>query len=137
MKSNCEGCQRGLSADAEAYVCSYECTFCADCASIQKSICPHCGGELLRRPRRSHSLEVQEPDEVQVEIKNRPGLIWAASVGVWTFISLAATVTIYQLYRPMPQAQPFRTIAGMEFSQFLTFVPLTPFVFYFAVRYPL
>ena len=32
-------------------------------------------------------------------VRDRPGLIWAASFGVWTFVSLAATATIYQLYR--------------------------------------
>jgi two-component sensor histidine kinase len=64
-------------------------------------------------------------------------LIWAASFGVWTFVSLAATATIYQLYRPGNSGLRLGTIAGMEFSQILTYAPLTPFVFALAVRYPL
>jgi hypothetical protein len=34
-------------------ICSFECTFCSDCASQKLAgHCPNCGGELLRRPRR-------------------------------------------------------------------------------------
>jgi two-component system LytT family sensor kinase len=137
MKSNCEGCQRSLSVEAEAYVCSYECTFCADCASMQRRICPHCGGELLRRPRRISSAGVAESDEAEVRIRNRPGLIWAASFGVWAFLSLVATATIYQLYRPTPNSMSLRTVAGMQFAQLLSYAPLTPFVYALAIRYPL
>ena len=35
-----------------AYICSYECTYCANCAEQINAICPNCGGELVRRPRR-------------------------------------------------------------------------------------
>jgi hypothetical protein len=49
MKKACEKCGRPLSADAEAYVCSFECTFCRDCSASLSSICPNCGGELVRR----------------------------------------------------------------------------------------
>jgi hypothetical protein len=35
-----------------AFICSYECTFCPACTDEMKSVCPNCGGELLRRPRR-------------------------------------------------------------------------------------
>jgi len=51
MKKACEKCGRELSAGAEAYICNYECTFCGDCSAEVKSICPNCGGELIRRPR--------------------------------------------------------------------------------------
>jgi two-component system LytT family sensor kinase len=136
MKTTCEGCSRDLPPDGEAYICSYECTFCADCAFRQHSVCSHCGGELVRRARRGISVRSEE-SEAEVQITNRPGLIWAASFGVWTFISLAATATIYQLYRPGNSGMRLGTIAGMEFSQILTYAPLTPFVFAFAIRYPL
>jgi signal transduction histidine kinase len=56
---------------------------------------------------------------------------------VWTFISLAATATIYQLYRRFNGGIGLGEIAGMEFSQVLTYAPLTPLVFALAVRYPL
>jgi hypothetical protein len=51
MKPHCEKCGRALAAADEAYICTYECTFCADCTRELASVCPNCGGELVRRPR--------------------------------------------------------------------------------------
>ena len=52
MRSTCEKCEKPLPADsADARICSYECTFCADCAD-RMGKCPNCGGELQPRPRR-------------------------------------------------------------------------------------
>jgi two-component system LytT family sensor kinase len=137
MKNACEGCSVDLQPDGEAFVCSYECTFCTDCASRNQSVCPHCGGELVRRPRRGISPPSEEEAEPEVQITSRPGLLWGASFGIWTFVSLAATATIYQLYRPVNGGMRLETIAGMEFSQVLTFAPLTPLAFTLAIRYPL
>jgi hypothetical protein len=53
MKENCEKCARALESNDEAYICSYECTFCAECAAEVRFICPNCKGELLKRPRRA------------------------------------------------------------------------------------
>ena len=39
-------------AENGAFICSYECTFCATCANALNGICPNCHGELVRRPRR-------------------------------------------------------------------------------------
>ncbi|MEE2602663.1 MULTISPECIES: DUF1272 domain-containing protein [unclassified Alcanivorax] len=55
MKTQCETCQRLLSAQAEAYICSYECTYCVDCCTVHASRCPNCQGELVRRPRRQEA----------------------------------------------------------------------------------
>ena len=52
MKNFCEKCKNALSPDGEACICSYECTFCAPCAKEIKYVCPNCGGELVRRPKR-------------------------------------------------------------------------------------
>jgi uncharacterized protein len=52
MKAMCEKCGRSLVAQGEAYICSYECTFCPSCAEQMHVVCPNCGGELARRPRR-------------------------------------------------------------------------------------
>ncbi len=52
MKSACMKCETGLEEMGEAWICSYECTFCTPCTDDMKNICPNCGGELLRRPRR-------------------------------------------------------------------------------------
>ena len=55
MKSKCERCGALLPHDSkEAFICSYECTFCAQCAENELGfVCPNCGGELLGRPARS------------------------------------------------------------------------------------
>lgn len=54
LRPNCECCDRDLPADTMlARICSFECTFCADCADgLLGGRCPNCGGELLARPRR-------------------------------------------------------------------------------------
>ena len=52
MKPACERCEAGLADDGEAFICSYECTFCGDCTQTMNAVCPNCGGELLRRPNR-------------------------------------------------------------------------------------
>jgi len=54
LRPGCECCDRDLPPDSvEAYICSFECTFCADCrARLPGERCPNCGGELVRRPIR-------------------------------------------------------------------------------------
>jgi hypothetical protein len=54
MKPNCECCDRDLAADRSgALICSFECTFCADCAETRlKGVCPNCGGGFSARPLR-------------------------------------------------------------------------------------
>jgi hypothetical protein len=49
MKRACEGCGYPLDVDAQAYVCSYECTFCQACTQQMDSVCPNCGGALVCR----------------------------------------------------------------------------------------
>ena len=52
LRPNCECCDRDLPPEArEAMICTFECTFCADCAG-KLGACPNCGGELVRRPIR-------------------------------------------------------------------------------------
>jgi steroid delta-isomerase-like uncharacterized protein len=53
MRERCEKCGTALGLGAEAFVCSYECTFCAPCANGMSLACPNCAGELVRRPRRT------------------------------------------------------------------------------------
>ena len=55
MKPLCEGCDAALNGGDEAYICSFECTFCARCSESLGGICPRCGGEQVRRPRRVQS----------------------------------------------------------------------------------
>ncbi|WP_406705053.1 DUF1272 domain-containing protein [Tunturibacter empetritectus] len=56
MKSECERCNTALNADGVAFICSYECSFCATCAQVMNAICPNCGGELVLRPRRRQDV---------------------------------------------------------------------------------
>ena len=55
LRPNCECCDTDLAGDSgDAWICSFECTFCATCATeTLRGRCPNCGGELVRRPRRS------------------------------------------------------------------------------------
>lgn len=63
MRPGCECCNRDLPPDAsDARICSFECTFCSDCASQRLAgMCPNCGGELVQRPRRPASKLAKFP----------------------------------------------------------------------------
>ena len=63
MRPGCECCDRDLPPEsAAARICSFECTFCCDCADQRLGgICPNCGGELLPRPRRSAAKLAKYP----------------------------------------------------------------------------
>ena len=52
MRGSCERCGATLLPQGKAMVCSYECTFCPECAAAMLGVCPNCGGELVPRPRR-------------------------------------------------------------------------------------
>ena len=67
MRPDCECCGKDLSPSADdAYICSFECTFCEHCAQERLSLnCPNCGGMLLRRPSRSHELLAKYPASTQ------------------------------------------------------------------------
>ncbi|MGV3549690.1 DUF1272 domain-containing protein [Rhizobium sp.] len=54
LRPNCECCDRDLPPESrDAVICTFECTYCADCADTKLGgLCPNCGGELVRRPVR-------------------------------------------------------------------------------------
>lgn len=53
LRPNCERCDKDLPPDAEdARICTYECTFCADCVAVLLDVCPNCGGGFQPRPIR-------------------------------------------------------------------------------------
>ncbi|KQM98825.1 hypothetical protein ASE78_06270 [Sphingomonas sp. Leaf25] len=53
MKPACERCDTPLAPHAHgAFICSFEDTFCADCADELDEVCPKCRGELVDRPAR-------------------------------------------------------------------------------------
>lgn len=52
MRKKCERCNSLLSENLIAYICVHECTFCKQCTEEMNAICPNCGGELVKRPRK-------------------------------------------------------------------------------------
>lgn len=52
MSTSCLQCHVALVQDGDAFICSYECTFCRGCAESMGRVCPNCRGELVIRPRR-------------------------------------------------------------------------------------
>ena len=73
MRPNCERCDSDLPADeGGALICSFECTFCRECAAGELAHrCPNCGGELLARPPRSRALLQEFPASTR-RVVNRP-----------------------------------------------------------------
>ena len=67
LRPNCECCNTDLAGDSDAaYICSYECTFCANCANeTLRGRCPNCGGELVKRPRRSREKLAKNPASIE------------------------------------------------------------------------
>ncbi|HBK56091.1 MAG TPA: DUF1272 domain-containing protein [Xanthomonadales bacterium] len=55
MKPSCQRCADALRATGIAYICSFECSFCAKCATELGAVCPNCQGELVRRPTRERA----------------------------------------------------------------------------------
>ncbi|MFM6854991.1 MAG: DUF1272 domain-containing protein [Sphingopyxis sp.] len=66
MRPDCERCGTALPAeDHGAFICSFECTFCAECTEELDDHCPNCGGELMDRPVRSAALLAKHPASTQ------------------------------------------------------------------------
>ncbi|MEJ7635318.1 DUF1272 domain-containing protein [Aeromicrobium sp.] len=63
IRPNCECCDRDLdSASTDVMICTYECTWCRDCADeVLRGVCPNCGGGLERRPVRPAGKLLQDP----------------------------------------------------------------------------
>ena len=62
LRPNCECCDVDLAPDAEARICTYECTFCPDCADRRfGGICPNCDGDLVKRPTRPAAMLAKNP----------------------------------------------------------------------------
>ena len=58
LRPSCECCDTDLPpASTLARICTYECTFCADCAEgCLGGVCPNCGGNFVPRPIRPAAL---------------------------------------------------------------------------------
>ncbi len=70
MRPDCERCGIDLLAAATgAFICSFECTFCAECADALDDLCPNCGGELVDRPTRARKHHAASPPSTQRRYK--------------------------------------------------------------------
>lgn len=74
LRPNCECCDRDLPAHSHlAMICSYECTFCRNCAeTFFAGHCPNCGGELVRRPMRPSDRLARHPASIERVLKPHP-----------------------------------------------------------------
>ncbi|MBY5933820.1 DUF1272 domain-containing protein [Tateyamaria omphalii] len=72
LKPNCECCNKDLPPDtSEARICSYECTFCANCVETRlNGICPNCGGNFVPRPIRPMACLAKHPASTERVIKS-------------------------------------------------------------------
>ena len=73
LRPNCECCNRDLPpAVMDARICSFECTFCADCTDTRlQGICPNCGGDLVRRPIRPAGKLLNNPASTERVFKQQ------------------------------------------------------------------
>lgn len=71
LRPNCEACDRDLDPSAlDARICSFECTFCANCAEHRfAGLCPNCGGALVARPPRAPGLLARFPASSERVVK--------------------------------------------------------------------
>ena len=71
IRPNCECCNADLPNESmDARICTFECTFCADCArDVLGGICPNCGGELVRRPVRPEAKLAGNPASTRRVVK--------------------------------------------------------------------
>ncbi len=75
LRPNCECCDRDLPAGSpDARICTFECTFCADCArEVFGGICPNCGGNLVQRPIRPPAMLRRFPASTERVLKPHGG----------------------------------------------------------------
>jgi hypothetical protein len=80
LKPNCECCDKDLPPDApDAVMCTYECTFCADCATERfGGRCPNCGGNFVPRPIRPPAMLARHPASTERFVKAHPECVAAA-----------------------------------------------------------
>ena len=81
LKPNCECCDTDLPPDSrEAMICSFECTFCAACATATLGgICPNSKGHLVARPIRPAAMLLKYPASGERHLRAQPCPATAAS----------------------------------------------------------
>src|SRR5713101_9770145 len=78
LRPNCECCNKDLPPHStEALICSFECTFCRDCATqVLHGMCPNCGGNWCddRFDRRTSSCSILQRQNGSSRQRVAPGL---------------------------------------------------------------
>jgi len=71
LRPNCELCDTDLPPQSgDARICSYECTYCANCVEkVLHNVCPTCGGGFTPRPIRP--LKAWRPEK-SLGLTNHP-----------------------------------------------------------------
>ena len=70
LRPNCERCDKDLPPDADARICTFECTFCPECVDNElKGVCPNCGGGFEKRPVRPAALLGKFPPSTKRVLK--------------------------------------------------------------------
>jgi hypothetical protein len=71
VRPNCEWCDKDLPPDSlDARICSYECTYCADCVeTVLHNVCATCGGGFVPRPIRPKTAHRNQP---KLGLENQP-----------------------------------------------------------------
>lgn len=74
LRPNCERCDSDLPPESgNARICSFECTFCADCADGPlNGHCPNCGGNLETRPIRPAAALGKYPASTKRILRKAP-----------------------------------------------------------------
>jgi len=73
LRPNCECCDRDLAPAAQAFICTFECTFCPACAEgLLDQTCPNCGGNLVTRPVRPADKLIKYPASTRRVVRAEP-----------------------------------------------------------------
>jgi hypothetical protein len=71
LRPNCECCDKDLPPETtDARICTFECTFCFDCAErVLGGVCPNCGGNFSARPVRPAAMLIKYPASTRHVLK--------------------------------------------------------------------
>jgi uncharacterized protein len=77
LRPNCECCDRDLpNGSPLARICTFECTFCADCVETRLGgHCPNCTGDLVPRPTRPAAMLEAFPASTDRVLNPHPGCV--------------------------------------------------------------
>ena len=72
LRPTCEHCRCALPPESpEAWICSFECTFCGDCVeNVLRNVCPNCGGNFSPRPIRPAHMLAKHPASTKRVVKD-------------------------------------------------------------------